>query len=129
MTKHPARIGLIVFLIALVAACAPTVERQPVRYQAAPAALIAEIAAYGLEQPPTTTMTPFRVESESATSIVLLSEVTGVFPIAPRYTRLTFSVVQQGDVSTITVIAMGHNAEDTAERFLLHLATVFPRVF
>jgi hypothetical protein len=112
----------------LVAACAPTIERPAVEYRAAPAALLAEIAAYGLEQPPTTTMTPFRVESESATSVVLLSEVTGVFPIAPRYTRLTFSVVQRGDVSSLSVIATGHNASDTAERFILHLASVFQRL-
>jgi hypothetical protein len=128
MTKHPARIGLIVFLIALVAACAPTVERPAVEYRAAPAALLAEIVDFGRDHQPTASMTPFRVENESATSVVLLSEVTGVFPIAPRYTRLTFSVVQRGDVSSLSVIATGHNASDTAERFLLHLASVFQRL-
>lgn len=128
MTKHPERVALIAFVLVLVAACAPTVERTPVEYRAAPAALIAEITAYGLEQQPTASMTPFRIESESPTSIVLLSEATGVFPIAPRFTRLTFSVVQRGDVSALSVIATGHNAADTAERFLLHLASVFPRL-
>ena len=128
MTKHPERVALIAFVIVLVAACAPTVERAPVEYRAAPATLIAEITAYGLDQQPTEAMTPFRIESESTTSIVLLSEATGVFPIAPRFTRLTFSVVQRGDVSALSVIATGYNAADTAERFLLHLASVFPRL-
>ena len=128
MTKHPERVALIAFLIALVAACAPTVERPAVEYRAAPSALIAEIVDYGLNQPPTASMTPFRVESESATSIILLSEVTGVFPIAPRYTRLTFTIVQQpGDMSSLNVIATGYNAADIADRFMLHLASVFPR--
>ena len=128
MTKPPVRIALIAFLVALVAACVPTVERPAVEYQAAPAALLAEIVDYGRNYQPTTSMTPFRVENESSTSVVLLSEVTGVFPIAPRYTRLTFSVVQQGNVSSVSVIATGHNATDIAERFLLHLASVFPRL-
>ncbi len=128
MTKHPARIGLIALLIVLVAACAPTVERPAVEYRASPAALLAEIVDFGRDHQPTTSMTPFRVENESTTSVVLLSEVTGVFPIAPRYTRLTFSVVQRGDVSSLSVIATGHNASDTAERFLLHLASVFQRL-
>lgn len=128
MTKHPERIALIAFLVILVAACAPTVERPPVEYRATSSALLAEIVDYGLTQQPTPAMTPFRVESESPTSVVLLSEVTGLFPIAPRSTRLTFSVMQQGEVSSLNLIATGHNAADTAERFILYLASVFPRL-
>ncbi len=128
MTKHPERIALIAFVVILVAACAPTVERAPVEYRATSSSLLAEIVDYGLDQQPTPAMTPFRIESESPTSVVLLSEATGVFPIAPRFTRLTFSVVERGDVSSLGVIATGHNAADTAERFILYLASVFPRL-
>jgi len=129
MTKHPERVALIAFVVILVAACAPTVvERPPVEFRATSSALLAEIVDYGLDQQPTAAMTPFRVESESPTSVVLLSEVTGVFPIAPRFTRLSFSVVQRDDISTLAVIATGHNAADTAERFILYLASIFPRL-
>jgi len=128
MTKHPERIALIAFVVILVAACAPTVERPPVEYRATSAALLAEIVDYGLAQQPTPAMTPFRIESESPTSVVLLSEATGVFPISPRFTRLAFSVVERGDLSSLVVIATGHNAADTAERFILYLASVFPRL-
>ena len=128
MTKHPERIALIAFVVILVAACAPTVERPAIEYRATSSALLAEIVDYGLEQQPTPAMTPFRIESESPTSLVLLSEATGVFPIAPRFTRLSFSVVERGDVSSLSVVATGHNAADTAERFILYLASVFPRL-
>lgn len=128
MTKNLERAALIALVIALVAACAPTVERPAVEYRVASSTLIAEVVEFGLTQHPTPSMTPFRVEGESSSSVVLLSEATGLLPIAPRFTRLTFSVVQQGDVSTLTIIASGYNASDTAERFVLHLASVFPRL-